>query len=1620
MEGGLCLMKKFLCLILIVCIFTTLCPVIYASASNYSNLSLDAKVTVNRFLSNTYKGDYVKDGDYSTFWYFNNKDDDLTAEITLELSGIAYIDNIVIIENWMSTDSYFSDIQTSIDGKNWISPEKTLSKTSGTEYGTSSKAGRKRVYTFSDSVVAKYVRLKSPHDNHLQIREFEIYGKILNPYLSSLSLSDGELTPAFNKETTSYDVYVDSKDNLPAVYGVAADEGSTVVVTQADAQTMKAIVSVKTPTALGKEDFVFNYIVNMISLSSDSSLKSISLSEGELLEDFSEEVFEYHSYIEDGEIIPTISATPKSGTANVEITQAEENNLTATILVTSGDQEASKTYTVEFIPTGCTLSGLSVNGYELIPEFNEDVALYTVELENLSEVTEFPEVLWVKKYESSEIEFTEATSSSKKTQVKVTSALGSEKTYTINFEELIPYENIALGAVVKANGEVSGYPVQNAVDGDLETRWYVHKDSVDKGQIIVELSDIALIDTIKVLENNTSATDDMYSNIECSKDGISWFSPEKNYTHYSGLQFGNLSGLGRKRVYKMTDTVAAKYIRFTGVSGRNMILSEIEVYGKFINPYLSGITLSAGELNPRFDKAMLFYDVYVESENDLPTITAIAENPDADVVITQANTSTMQAFIDVIVENGKYTHRYVINMVPKLKDTNLKTLELSEGTLIPQFSREQLEYTVYIGSDDAIPTVSGVALSDVSEIEYTQATEDNLTATIKVISNDNSSFKEYKVNFIVTGTELKSIQAGGKELTPAFIPGHTEYSVVIGYNEALPTITAEAMYNTKSVNIAQATESSMLSKITVTSFLDETNVYQVRFYRMSNNEESARLSYIGLSKGNIEGVFDPENTKQTVYIQSRTNIPTVIAFTEHSEATAIVTQADAKTMMATINVTSADGVSTKEYEVYFLINTSLGRMCNASSSYSSTGAGNAFDGNLSTQWRASTGSAPQWVFCDIGADTMVYEVVVNTRYSSDPEAFSVIQKSNDGKNWTTLEIQSSNSEKIETTGDISSYNKITYKFEPFTTHYLKVTSPTPRQLGIVEFEVYGILAPTVSSNSYLKEIEFSNGVLTPVFSPYVSNYTLTIGKTEILPIITGAYPVNDFSTVEIEQATEETMQAKVTVTAENGIKKTVYTINIDKEVSAEKNTYLKAINLSLGELYPEFSPKNTNYKVFLAPESEIPTVLATAAASGAKATVLSDENGVQIKVTSKDGTQARVYNVTFEYVNVQLSELSVEGVAITPSFLPGVYEYFAEIASEEEIPVVSATAVGDAEIKITQADKKTMKAIVEVKLKGTDYKKTYTVNFKLKQSLEETIASVLDALKKFKASNDTTKEEIVSLIEKSITNKDVVISLESYNKEKATTKKAGLIRGVLGLTLGDISTNVEISKTLSKLSDSGSSGGGGGGGSSSGGGTSAVSLGNASSLPINNVGDKTQEENKDMFSEIRGHWAEKEVIALKNKGIVEGNGESFALDDEVTRAEFITMLIRAYNIGTLPYNNAFDDVKDTDWFAPFIQTATEKGIIEGAYGQVNPKKTTSREEAVKMLVSAYEIMTGKIEDAKEINFTDNEKISGWAKEYIEKAVSKGFVKGYETGEFGAKDTLNRAQAMAMIYRLISD
>ncbi len=205
-----------------------------------------------------------------------------------------------------------------------------------------------------------------------------------------------------------------------------------------------------------------------------------------------------------------------------------------------------------------------------------------------------------------------------------------------------------------------------------------------------------------------------------------------------------------------------------------------------------------------------------------------------------------------------------------------------------------------------------------------------------------------------------------------------------------------------------------------------------------------------------------------------------------------------------------------------------------------------------------------------------------------------------------------------------------------------------------------------------------------------------------------------------------------------------------------------------------------------------------------------------------------------------------------------------------------------------------------------------------------------------------------------------------------------------------------------------------------GGGTTTVpSGGGQSSGTTNRPNQPEQQPQGSKFSDVIGHWAAKEIQAMANRGIVSGVTETtFEPDREITRAEFATLVVKALNLKST-VSAGFTDVAEGAWYAQYVNAAANAGLISGYAGEFRPEDAITREEMAVIIVKTYQFQGGKTESGKISEFSDKDQIADWAVTYADQAISTGFISGMTENTFGPKVLATRAQATAVLYRMLN-
>ncbi|WNS40810.1 glycoside hydrolase family 3 C-terminal domain-containing protein [Paenibacillus sp. MMS20-IR301] len=167
-------------------------------------------------------------------------------------------------------------------------------------------------------------------------------------------------------------------------------------------------------------------------------------------------------------------------------------------------------------------------------------------------------------------------------------------------------------------------------------------------------------------------------------------------------------------------------------------------------------------------------------------------------------------------------------------------------------------------------------------------------------------------------------------------------------------------------------------------------------------------------------------------------------------------------------------------------------------------------------------------------------------------------------------------------------------------------------------------------------------------------------------------------------------------------------------------------------------------------------------------------------------------------------------------------------------------------------------------------------------------------------------------------------------------------------------------------------------------------------------------------------WAKEAINALSAAGIIQGTSKtSFEPAKPVTRADFVLLLVRAFNLSS-DTQGKFADVKDNTYYAEALGIAKGLGITNGdARGNFNPKADISRQDMMVLIMRTLKVM-GKSDFAGTAGdlaaFKDASQVKDYAINDVAALVKAGIVKG-DGQSLNPKGRASRAEAAVILYRI---
>ena len=1064
--------------------------------------------------------------------------------------------------------------------------------------------------------------------------------KSLNANLKSLGVTDQTISPAFDKDTTSYSVTVPSdtdkatitaevEDNRASLTGIGeknlnyGENSYDIVVTAEDGTTKKT------------------YTVNITrEKKTDATLSDLKV-DNVTVTGFDPDTTSYTlTEVKNNKTSINIAATPN----DVDATVTGEGNKdlivgdnSFDVVVTAQDGTTKKTYTINIRRQSNdaglkSLTATSDPQGTLSPAFNSETNEYTFSVEaDVTEVT-----IAAEPNDENALVTGTGTYNPRETSsvdVIVTSEDGTLNTYTITFEVAKSHN-----ADLKSLG-ITDQTISPAFNKDTTSYTLTVPSDTENVVVTAELDD----DRASLTGDGTAQLgygENILDVVVTAEDGTT----TKTYT-----------------------------INVTREKKTNADLSDLQA---------DDVTV------PGFDKDTLEYDLgNVNSEKT--TIKLSATTSDNDATISGAGTKDLVVgdnSFDIVVtaQDGTTTKTYTVKVKRLNSAKNLATLTVTsspEGTLSPAFDPETTEYTYEADPDETEVTVSatvpeGSNATITGEGSYNPRETDKVEITVNA---EDGSTKTYTINLTLAkskNADLKSLGVTDETISPAFDKDTISYSVTVPSDTDKATITAELdddrasltgtgekdlIYGDNSFDVVVTAEDGTTTK-----------TYTVNITREKKTD--ATLKDLKVDGSTVEG-FDPATKTYTLdNVSNDTTTITIEATPNDSDAT--LSGEGTKPLQEGDNsfdivVTAQDGTTTETYTVN--VRRMLDDATLKSLTVTSDPAGTmdkTFDKD-ETEYTYTTAPGEDEVV--INAETNDDNATVSGTGTYNPQETDKVELLVTSENGTTkvytvnLVVAKSTNANLETL-EVED-NDITPAFDKDTTSYtldvdsdvesVKINATTEDEhatltgdgtkdltYGSNVFDIVVTAEDGETTKTYTVTVtrEMSNevtlsdltvdGDTVDGFDPSVTSYDIGTVENDVTSITIGATPDDDNATVtgtgeknlEVGDNTFE-----VVVTAQDGVTKGTYTIKVTRE--ADTNNDLKSLEIEGYDLAPAFDKDTTSYTLDV--PSDVNSVTVNAEPDSDAATVTGDgehqlqpgENTIEVTVTAEDGTE-KTYTIT--------------------------------------------------------------------------------------------------------------------------------------------------------------------------------------------------------------------------------------------------------------------------------------------------------------------------------------------------------------------------------------------------------
>ncbi|MBR2021156.1 MAG: S-layer homology domain-containing protein, partial [Clostridia bacterium] len=164
-------------------------------------------------------------------------------------------------------------------------------------------------------------------------------------------------------------------------------------------------------------------------------------------------------------------------------------------------------------------------------------------------------------------------------------------------------------------------------------------------------------------------------------------------------------------------------------------------------------------------------------------------------------------------------------------------------------------------------------------------------------------------------------------------------------------------------------------------------------------------------------------------------------------------------------------------------------------------------------------------------------------------------------------------------------------------------------------------------------------------------------------------------------------------------------------------------------------------------------------------------------------------------------------------------------------------------------------------------------------------------------------------------------------------------------------------------------------------------------------------------------WSTEAMTAAVANGLITGTSETtIEPTKNLTRAEFATIVTRAFGATKTADISKFEDVKQGDWYYDSVAKIVQMGVMKGTGDTTFAPDSPMKREDVILALARILFVDG--DDTSVLDkFSDKDKIDEWSTKAIAGMVSEGYVNGYEDGTIRPQNNITREELAQLFHNM---